>query len=285
MVNYKLHNNGWTVIIDDFDLRTATQDNINHIARLIATNTLVVIKNQSLTIKDEIKIARMFKDPQCFNIHDDPGYISDMTGCEINESEGLFLRVTGEKDEYGRTGIAGHVNEMIWHSHSLGNSDDRPIVWLYGVRGTKGSRTTWNNNIMSYNDLDDKFKDKINNYHLEILSEAGLEYGNPDKDQIISNHNPPMVAKNISGQTGLFFPFLQIVKIKELSNKKSREIINWLGPFTVQEKYCYHHDWNDGDVVLSEQTLGMHKRWRFEKIDHRLLHIGAFKFPDQDYKN
>lgn len=283
MINYKLHDNGWTVVIEDFDLKTTTQNDINQISKLLATHTLVVIKDQQLTIADEVKIAKMFKEPQCFNIETTEGYISEMTGCEIEGSEGLFLRVTGEKDEHGMPGIAGHVSEMIWHCNEPGGDIRKPIVWLYGVKGTKGSRTTWNNNILSYQDLDQHTKDEMDNFHLEVLLESGLEADNPDDEQVISEYNPPMVRKNISGQKGLFFPFLQILKIKELSDGKSAELINRIGSFTIQEKYCYHHDWEDGDVVLSEQNLGIHKRWRFENIEQRLLHRGAFDFPDQDY--
>lgn len=283
MITYDLHNNGWTVILKDFDFKTASQEDINEIAKLIASNTLVVARKQNLTIQDEVRIARMFKDPQIFNIETDEGYIGEMTGCEIEGSEGLFLRVTGEKDEHGRPGIAGHISEMIWHCNEPGALTRKPIVWLYGVKGTKGSRTTWNNNILSYHELDEKFKEQIEDYHVEVILEAGLDADNPDGYDKISDYKPPMIRKNIAGKKGLFFPFLQITKIQELPEDESKKLIDQLGAYTTQEKYCYHHDWEDGDVVISEQNLGIHKRWRFENIEQRLLHRGAFDFPDQDY--
>jgi hypothetical protein len=43
-MNYRMHENGWTVIIDDFDLNYATQEHINKIAKLISRYTLVVVK-------------------------------------------------------------------------------------------------------------------------------------------------------------------------------------------------------------------------------------------------
>jgi alpha-ketoglutarate-dependent taurine dioxygenase len=283
MINYELHNNGWTVILKDFDFKNATQEDINQISKLIASNTLVVAKNQQLTIQDEIRIARMFKEPQLFT----QDFISEMTGSEIPESEGLFLRVTGEKNEHGLTGIAAHTSEMIWHCNEPGAEYRKPIVWLYGVRGTSGSCTTWNNNILSYQDLDRSVKDQIENYHLQVLLEAGFDAENPDEDEdlVVSDYYPVMVRKNIAGQKGLFFPFLQIIKIKELPDDQSKEMIAWLSLHTIQDKYCYHHNWNDGDVVMSEQNLGIHKRHRFENIEQRLLHRGAFDFPDQDYTN
>ena len=283
MINYELHENGWTVILKDFDFNTATQEDINQISKLLASNTVVVAKRQNLTIQDEVRVARLFKEPQCFLPQETDNYISEMTGCEISGSEGLFLRVSGEKDEHGLPGIAGHVSEMIWHCNEPGAESRKPIVWLYGVRGTNGSRTTWNNNILSYNDLDSDFKEQIEDYHLQVMLEAGFDEENPDDNLEVSDYHPAMVRKNIAGQKGLFLPFLQIVKIKELSDEESKKILGWLGPYTIQEKYCYHHDWDDGDVVIAEQNLGIHKRWRFEQIEQRLLHRGAFDFPDQDY--
>ena len=67
--------------------------------------------------------------------------------------------------------------------------------------------------------------------------------------------------------------------------EQSKEIIDWLSEYTIQEKFCYHHDWEDGDVVITEQWLGIHKRWPFKEIEQRLLHRMAFEFPDQDYKS
>lgn len=283
MLKYELHENGWTVMVQDLDLKTATQEDINQIAKLVASNTLVVIRNQNLEIQDEVKIAKMFKDPQCFNTEASDNYVGEMTGCEIKGSEGLFLRVSGEKDEHGKTGIAGHVSEMIWHCNEPGAEYRKPIVWLYSVKGSKGSRTTYNNNIQSYNELSDEIKHQIENYQLEVFLEAGLDIDNPDNELEISDYYPALVRKNIAGRKGLFLPFLQVAKIKDLSNEESKKILEWLGPHTVQEQYVYHHDWEDGDVVIAEQNLGIHKRWRFEQIENRVLHRGAFDFPDQDY--
>ena len=46
----------------------------------------------------------------------------------------------------------------------------------------------------------------------------------------------------------------------------------------LNEEFIYHHDWDDGDVVISEQWLSVHKRWYFEDMDKRLLHRIAFNY-------
>jgi alpha-ketoglutarate-dependent taurine dioxygenase len=283
MVEYKIHDNGWTVLVQNFDLRTATQDDINHIARLIASNTIVVLKNQSLNVKDEVRIAKMFKNPQQFHTEDDSSPDAMFQGAEVAGSEKFALRVSGAKDEHGRTGIAGHTDEMQWHSNDQTTPDRRPIVWLYSVHGSKGSRTSYNNNILSYNTLDKETRAPLENLKLTILKEVSLREDEEDNIAEVENYCPPLVVENIAGQKGFYFPFLQISGFEGLSAEESNHIIQWLSEYTIQEKFCYHHDWDDGDVVIAEQWLGIHKRWPFEQIEERLLHRMAFDFPDQDY--
>jgi alpha-ketoglutarate-dependent taurine dioxygenase len=282
MINYRLDENGWTVLIEDLDMKTATQEDVNQIARLIATNTLVIIRNQTLEPADEVRILRMFKDPQTFSVPTADNYVRELSGAEVEGSEDLFLRVSGKKVG-GKVGIAAYESEMVWHCNDPGERIRKPMVWLYGYEGTLGSRTSYNNNILSYNDLPEEMKAELKDCHLEVILEMGLAIDNLATNGVIAEYNPNLVVTNIAGKTGLFFPMYHVVKIKELSDERSKEVIEFLKEFTVQEKYVYHHDWRDGDIVIGEQNLGIHKRWPFKQIGERTLHRAAMDFPDQDY--
>jgi hypothetical protein len=59
-MNYTIHNNGWTVIVDNFDLCSATQTDIDQISKLLYSNTVVVIKKQSLPVRDELRVIKLF---------------------------------------------------------------------------------------------------------------------------------------------------------------------------------------------------------------------------------
>ena len=288
MFNYSLHENGWTILIEDFDLKLATQDDIFHIARLIATNTAVVIRNQNLSIQDEVRIVKMFKDPQTFDTNTEKW--STYKGCEVPESGNLAFRVTGELDEQGRPGLAGEEDELHWHCNDATTPDRKSIVWLYGVRGTAGSKTSWNNNILSYESLDLESRRQLENltwipygditYYESIFTDL-----DSSKNPNISNrYSPNLVVENIAGKRGFYFPFYQIYGFNGMTRTESKEIMDWLAPYTIQEKFCYHHEWQDGDLVISEQWLGIHRRWPFKEIKTRLLHRMAFDFPEQDYK-
>ena len=283
MVNYTIHENGWTVFIEDLDMKTASQDDVNQIAKLIATNTLVIIRNQNLTPPEEAKILRMFKNPQSFVVPKATNYINTLAGAVVEGSDDLFLRVSGKRDEEGRVGIAAYESEMVWHCNDPGEANRLPMVWLYGAEGTLGSRTSYNNNVLSYKDLSKDLKVEIEDFHLEVIREMGLDINNMETNGIIADYKPPLVITNIANQKGLFFPMYHIVKIQEATEERSEEILKFLREHIVQEKYVYHHDWRDGDIVIGEQNLGIHKRWPFKQIGQRTLHRAAFDFPDQDY--
>ncbi len=285
MIKYKIHENGWTVMLEDFNWKTATQEDVNEISKLLATNTLVVSKNQQLSVEDEIRIAKMFKDPQRFHTEDTTSPDKNFRGAEVNGSEKIILRVSAEKDKDGLTGIAGHDSEMHWHSNDQTTPDRKPLIWLYSVRGSRGSRTTWNNNILSYESLDPEKRKPLENLKLTILKEVSLREDEANKPDEIEDYCPNLVVENIAGKRGFYFPFLQISGFKGLSTEESQEIIDWLSEYTIQDKFCYHHDWDDGDVVIGEQWLGIHKRWPFKEVEKRLLHRIAFDFPEQDYKD
>jgi alpha-ketoglutarate-dependent taurine dioxygenase len=264
-------------------MKTASQDDVNQIAKLIATNTLVIIRNQDLNPTEEATIIRMFKNPQSFVVPKATNYINTLAGAVVEGSEDLFLRVSGKRDEEGRVGIAAYESEMVWHCNDPGEANRLPMVWLYGVEGTVGSRTSYNNNVLSYNDLSEDMKVEIENYHLEVIKEMGLDINNMETNGVIAEYKPQLVVTNIAKKKGLFFPMYHVSKIQEASEERSKEILDFLRMHTVQEQYVYHHDWRDGDIVIGEQNLGIHKRWPFKQIGQRTLHRAAFDFPDQDY--
>jgi alpha-ketoglutarate-dependent taurine dioxygenase len=280
-MKFTTHENGWTIFCEG-DLRYATQEDINQIAKYIASNTLVIVRDQHLTIEDELRIIKMFKDPESFVAPTDTE--KKYLHAHVPNTDGMLCRVTGELNEHGMEGLAGFVDELVWHCNHPYRKERKPIVWLYGVKGTEGSRTTFNNNILSYNDLDTVSKEMVSG--LEMFIKQGTRHDNTEGADgiLVKDYTPKVVHTNNAGKTGLFFPFLQIERFNGMTREDSLKIIAPLAEFTTQEKYCYHHDWKDNDIILSEQWLGIHKRWKFEGMRTRLLHRAVFDFPDQDYK-
>lgn len=281
----KLHENGWTPIVEDWDLKTATDNDIKKLIRLLYSNTIVVLLNQNLTPDDQLEF--------CYRCGQTQSYEGAPKSC-LGEKYYDIVRVTGNSKN---PGAFKEPHELEWHLNKAANINKKNVVWLYGVEGTAGSRTSWINTILAYQDLHpviqkdigtagirllvagESFEEQMNgNIHSkELTFDQLLESGD---GTVVSDQIMPLVHRNVLGIKGLYWPSRMIYSIEELpesdkaawSESRSKEMIEVLHNHVFQEKYMYHHDWNDGDLVMSEQFLGIHKRWPFPGIEHRLLH-------------
>jgi alpha-ketoglutarate-dependent taurine dioxygenase len=271
MLNYKIHENGWTVFVD-IDLRTCQQEDIKAISKLVQTNIVVVFNKQFLTIEEELRLLRMFNNLTPLYDKDDPLF-QDYTV----DTDGLICRVTAELRN-GKPGMAGDNETFDWHVDSPQVPNRNSLLYLHGVRGTLGSRTSWNNNLLAYKDLDDTTKNIINNLH--------CVYGNikalwaPDFVEVKYNHEwtPNLVHTNANGQQGLYFDPDQLGKFVELSQDESDQLKEQLKIHIFKDKYVYHHDWQDGDLIIADLWNGLHKRWAFDKMDVRVMHRATMDY-------
>jgi taurine dioxygenase len=270
--------NGWTIQIEDLDLRRATDDEINTIGQLINTNTVVVLRDQQLTVQDEIVAANRFGPIRQF------GDKEEDFGCIVVGSDRYVIRVSGALDDHGRPGLFGHVTDLDWHCNDSAHDNRKPLIWLYSISGSVGSRTSFINNILSYEALqkeDPEFFNQIKDLKVVCGYETGKYSPSKlnDKDKSVNPYfTPNIVHTNIAGKTGFYFSPLQVFYFVDMSEDESRPILEKLRDHIVQERFMYHHDWRDNDLLLSEQWLGIHKRWKFEGIGQRTLHRieGAF---------
>lgn len=295
----ELHPNGWTVLVHDFDLRTATQDDIDIIGCWLSSNTCVVFRGQQdMTVQDEIAIAKMFGPPEAAVVEREgltPEQIERNKNVSeryyVPGSENMIIRVTGEENHKGERGLLGDVHELEWHANRVECHDRNPLVWLRSIRGSKGSVTSWTNHIVAYNNLSDAMK-KICS-HLQV----DYHYYQPYPDvhnlkDIMSDRMgepdffPPLVYTNESGHVGLYFSWMQIAKFigPGMNEDRSFKLINQLKDHILgNEQHLYHHHWEEGDVVIAEQWLGVHKRYAFDHLDKRLLHRITTNFANVDF--
>jgi alpha-ketoglutarate-dependent taurine dioxygenase len=276
MLNYKIHDNNWTVLAD-IDLKTCTQEDVKAIAKLAATNAVVVFKKQFLTVEEEVRLLRMFKNPTPLYDKDNPLFPDYAI-----DPDGLLCRVTAELRN-GKPGMGGDQSTFDWHVDSPQVPNRNDLLYLRGVRGTAGSRTSWNNNLLAYQDLSNELKTIIVNLH--------CIYGNiyapwaPDFEGIKYNYdwNPNITHKNVTGQTGMYFAPDQLKKFVELTQEESDKLKEILRAHILGDKYVYHHDWEDGDLIIADQWNGLHKRWEFDKMDVRVMYRASADYPEQDY--
>lgn len=259
----------WGGLIET-QLSELSESQWNELGRITNEKIILIARNQSMDIETEVKICRTIGDVEVMGDNATYRCPTSAAGEPIREVQ----RVTGERDHKGDpTGLFYHNQALDWHANKASNTKERKsIVWLRSIKGAKGSRTSWANTKQAFADLDSETQQRLR--HLKGI--FGFEPGrySPVVDfKIHINETPiPLVWQNpVTKEEGLYFPFNQLFHIDGVSSEESKNLIESLKTHVLQEKYMYHHDWEDSDIVLSDQWFSIHKRWPFD-VSNRLLH-------------
>ena len=240
------------------------------IKEALLNELVVVIRGQDLTPEEEIAF--------CQSIGKCQGPYRSERSKHIALNDHI-LRVTGQKNEEGEEGLFGHVDALDWHANQASNKERDPLIWLYGKSGTRGSRTSWIDNKKAYEDLHPTIQESLKKIQI-TLGYKTVNYSDSKYFRDHHNEEDPfdLVHTNAAGKTGLYFPFLQILGMVGKTEEEFNEIMDMLKEHILQDKYRYDHYWEDGDIVISEQWLSIHKRWKFEDMENRVLHRIAFNY-------
>ncbi|HVJ91140.1 MAG TPA: TauD/TfdA family dioxygenase, partial [Labilithrix sp.] len=55
-----------------------------------------------------------------------------------------------------------------------------------------------------------------------------------------------------------------LVRIPGIEEERSQEIFETLRSVLMSEKYCYYHDWNEGELLLLDNKRTLHGREAFQ---------------------
>lgn len=296
MVKYHLHENGWTVIIDDFNFKTATQQDAEEIAYLLSTHIAVVAKNsdkiKSLEPKDEVNFCSMIG-----NIFEYDREIGNAINLSSDEDGRKIQRVTATLNEHGHPGLFGQDDELDWHCNKPWEITRKSFVFLRSAKSAKNSRTSVTNTNLAYEDMKKEFPDfiaELEEKQYKVVCGWRKDGGHTvfyDYWEALSaietsnfksyETSYPLIMTNESGKKGFFLPFLQCHEFLGYTEEFSRPIMKRIWDYCLQSKYVYDHDWGDEDeVLMMEQWLSVHKRWAYHHNPERLLHRLEFDFDN-----
>jgi alpha-ketoglutarate-dependent taurine dioxygenase len=268
-MKYKLLNAN-AIEITEFDVGTATADDINTIINLYFNHLVVVFRAQHLSAEKLMELANKFGVPEVFNQQT----VSERSPDGVN---GVQRVCKGVNNNGTARGLFGHDADLDWHANRPSAEDERkPIIMLYAASNTSGSRISWINMALAYNTLDEETKifleDKKGIYGFE--PNTYTQSFNIWKSHR-NNDGQLMVRTTPTGVTGMFFPYFQFFGFKDVDKDVSDLYTQRLYNHCYQEKFMYHHDYADGDLILGDQWLTVHKRWACELGERMVYRVST----------
>jgi len=178
-------------------------------------------------------------------------------------------RVTYRPDKNNKaTGIFA-VGELNWHCDSSSFDDIQRIIALASVEDTKNSQTQFLCTHDAYESLSSDMKSMVKELVVKHKWYMGVVAPGLSFDlQLIAMYNSVPVdgmetnlyTETVTGVSGMQIPTHSFDGFVGMSLDESKKILAELYKTTFQKKYIYTQDWKDGQVVLMDQKITLHKR-------------------------
>lgn len=245
--------------ISNIDVKNISDDDFKLLANLYINHLVIFIRGQVLEADEFLAFANRFGDLE----------LLDETTQQQRGIPGLngIQRVcAGTNPDGSQTGLFGHDSDLDWHANRPSAELERkPNVMLYAVEHSAGSKIGWLNMCLAYDDLPNDKKDWLE----DKLGIYGFE------PNTYTKHLPSNVWKshrNNAGQKfirtfdnrlkGMFYPKFQFFGFKDVPKEESDSMVEYLDNHTYKSnKYVYIHEYNDGDIIIGNQWLTVHKRY------------------------
>ena len=239
----------------DVDFKSLSTEEVNEIANLYFKHLVVVSRNQHLTAEDMMRVANQFGVPEYFDAE------THLQRAAENVN-GVQRVCKGTNPDGTARGLFGHDEELGWHANRPSAENERkPIIFLSAAHDCNGSKISWANMALAYEDLDQEVKDYLEDkdgiYGFEPNTYTqSFNIWKPhrnDKGQRFIRVNP-------AGVKGMFFPYYQFFGFKGVDAETNKHYKEMLFAHSYQDKYCYHHSYQDGDIIMGDQWLTVHRR-------------------------
>ena len=264
------------------DISKATDNEIKKLVFMVASNITVVIKQAEIKPEDLIRIATLY------------GIVNYVPLWCVHKEYSEIVRVTNQIiNDKGQAGLFSR-GELNWHCNGMTAKEPEEVVLFYGKEMPRnGNQTIYSNgqkvwSLLSSQEQLDLIGSKL--YRTNQKGNGGRIFSDTvvhnawSKEEVqdldkVSNRNkfnlPYTQAgrkreftnhlafpHSISGKMGIYFPYLMSsgINVPGYSDQQNEDMFYKLVELFNDERVIYYHDWDDGDIILNDQTQGLHKR-------------------------
>ena len=226
---------------------------------------VLVFPDQEMTEQEQIRYARCFGE---FPKRERYEYRA-----EKDLSENSIMLVSNIRDKAGKPIGSLPDGEMMFHTDGAYDAHPYKYTLLFAVElPSTGGNTLFANMYQAYDELPEAFKTKL----AECTAEQAYYSGTVQRGQYVGRYSgcfshPVFIEHNETGRPALYVSRLLTMRINELDEKESQDIISFLFDHSEKREFIYEHVWSLGDFVMWDNRCINHARTDFPRSERRLL--------------
>lgn len=177
----------------------------------------------------------------------------------VDHPECVFVgQITGQKYADGTPkGRMGKTGEIGWHSDNCVTKKLRPFIMFQGIENIIPGQQEYLSNNLVYNSLSQDEKDELENAEGHFFFNHDVFQN--DLEDLIKPHTnwKKLIVESPYGNKGLFYPWLFCTEIRGTSD--NTYFYNLLKN-KFETTTIYIHEWDIGDVFITESVFTQHRR-------------------------
>lgn len=243
-------------------------------------HVLLVFKGQTLTAQDLVKLVNRFGTPVSSSGLHQRG-LEERTANQLFNLPPEVTVVTNVRQDGKPVGILGD-GEIVWHSDF--SFKERPtaarmLVAMEVPPQDRGGNTRFLNAYAAYDALPEEYKRRLSGKTIKqgniVDTAMKLRPGASLSDDIRVAPGPSHPIISTHPETGcnvLFLGRRHAAYVNGMTMEESEAFLDELWAYGTQERFCYTHRWNKGDVVVWDNRATVHRRDGFDPESRRVLY-------------
>jgi len=225
-------------------------------------NLVILLRNQHLSEDDQVRFAETFGPPAVIHT---PQFATKNPAVMLISN----IRQDGK--------LIGALPDGEMHFHSDQCYQERPAMasMLYAIEvPRKGGNTLFANAYMAYATLPAHIKRRIegrralNAYDYDT---AATKRGTKIADGVPYYAHPVVRTHPATGRKALYVNRLMTVRIEDMPEEESNELLGFLFDHQEQRQFIYEHVWRVGDLLMWDNRCALHARTDFSADERRLM--------------
>ena len=256
------------------------ESTISDLSRLIMDHKVLLFRSQSLTPEQYAKFGRSW----CHTTRVDSFHEMHVEGFDDMNKVGNCGELF--KDKGYRNGAA------FWHTDCAAEPDPNALTMLYSIYAPASEgETVLADMEQAYDALDANAQEQIADVQAwHAYSGARTVLGGREKwefpltpvtDNTAANFPDPVQrplvrCHSITGRKSLYSPAGSAFSIEGIAPDEAHDLMRKLKRHATQERFCYRHSWQVGDILMWDNSSTMHyaspTQYAQNEADRRLMY-------------